>query len=123
MSYHKELEDRIDHFFIDNEKLVKNKRLGWVGWLINGNMFAGIYGDLLIARMKPQLIETLIEKEGIDHFEQEESPDQFVSLTSEIYSHPKALHKFLTHSYEFTSSLPPKEHDLASPGDPPSDAE
>lgn len=115
MSYNEELENRIDHFFIDNEKLVKNKRLGWVGWLINGNMFAGIYEDLLIARMKPELIKPIVEKKGINQFEQDESPDEFISITSHIYNHPKALHKFLTHSYEFTSTLPPKKQDVIPP--------
>lgn len=123
MSYNEKLEDWIDHYFIDTENLIKKKQMGGVGWLINGNMCVGIYEELLVARIKPDLIKPLIQKEGISHFRQNEAPDEFVALTSDIYSHPKALHKFLSHSYEFAASLPPKEHDLTSPDDRPSDGE
>lgn len=112
MSYNENLEDRIDHFFINNENLTKNKRLGWVGWLINGHMFAGIYDQLLILHINSSVAQTLIRKKGIEPFPQnKKGPGAFLSLTEDIYSHSKALHKFLTYSYDFTSALPPKKQD------------
>lgn len=110
MSYNEKLEDRIDHYFITNENLTKNKRLGWVGWLVNRHMFAGIYDELLIVRLNSSVAETLIQKKGIELFPQnKQGPGTFLSLSKAIYQHPKALHKFLTSSYEFTSALPPNQ--------------
>lgn len=115
MSYNEKLEDWIDHYFIDYEDLIKKKQMGSVGWLLNGNMCVGVYEDLLIIRMKPSLREALIQKEGVNLFEQaDEELDQFISLSSTIYEHPKALHKFLMHAYDFTATLPPKEQNITS---------
>lgn len=112
MSYNSRLEDWIDHYFIDNEDLVKKKQMGGVGYLINGNMCIGIYEDLLVVRTGRSLAETLAGKPGIERFRQnEEDLDGFISIDSEIYKHDKARHKFLSHALEHTSSLPPKEHD------------
>jgi len=118
MSYNEQLEDWIDHHFIDYEDLIKKKQMGGVGWLLNGNMCAGIYEDLLVVRMDPKLSKTLISKYGIEPFRQDEKKlDQFIAITSEIYNHSKALKKFLSHAYTFTGTLPPKEHDTPSPDD------
>lgn len=112
MSYNKRLEDRIDHFFIDNESLEKKNQMGGVGWLVNGNMCFGIYEDLLIIRLEEALARSLISKKGVELFEQnEEDLEGFISLSSHIYTNNKAFRKFLSHSYEYTLGLPPKKHD------------
>ncbi|MFH5831808.1 hypothetical protein ACG2F4_11770 [Halalkalibaculum sp. DA3122] len=112
MSYNQKLEDRIDHYLIENERLVKNKNLGWVGWLLNGNLCFGIFDDLLIVRLSDSLGNTLAEKPGIEHFRQADHTEgKILSVVSGIYEHRKALHKFITQSIEFTATLPPKESD------------
>lgn len=117
MSYNKRLEDRIDHFFIDNESLEKKKQMGGVGWLVNGNMCFGIYEDLLVIRMEESLARSLVTKNGVELFEQdEENLKGFISLNSNIYTNNKAFRKFLSHSYEYTLSLPPKEQDQEDHG-------
>ena len=122
MSYNSRLEDLIDHYFIDNEDLVKKKQMGGVGYLVNGNMCVGIYEDLLVVRTGPKLADTLAKRPGIKRFRQnEEELDGFISVDPEIYKHDKARHKFLSHALEHTSKLPPKEHeDDGAPGlEPP----
>lgn len=115
MSYNEKLEDRIDHHFIDNEELVKRKRLGWVGYLISGNMCFGIYDQLLIVRVSPSLAHALVEKEGVDYFDQDDkTKGAIISVSSRIYDHPKALHKFLSQALEYTSTLPPRENDQSA---------
>lgn len=116
MSYNQRLEDRIDHFFIDNESLEKKNQMGGVGWLINGNMCFGIYEDLLVIRMEKSLAQSLVNKKGVELFEQnEEDLEGFISLSPEIYTNNKAFRKFISHSYEYTLGLPPKEHDRENP--------
>lgn len=112
MSYNSKLEDRIDHFFIDNELLEKKKQMGGVGWLINGNMCFGIFEDLLVVRFEESIARSLVSKKGVSLFEQDqEELTGFISLQPVIYNNNKAFRKFLTHSFEYTSSLPAKKHD------------
>lgn len=109
MSYNQQLEDRIDHHFIDREDLMKKKQMGGVGWLIQGNMCCSIYEDLLVVRVDPTLVDALIKKPDIHLFgHREGAENSILSITENIYTHPKALHKFLSHSLEYTASLPPK---------------
>lgn len=117
MSYNQRLEDRIDHYFIDNELLEKKKQMGGVGWLLNGNMCFGIYEDLLVIRMEESLAQSLTSKKGVEPFEQnEEELKGFISLSPDIYKNSKAFRKFLDHSYEYTMELPPKERDRQNSG-------
>ncbi len=112
MSYNKRLEDRIDHYLIDNEELYKNKRLGWVGWLLNGNMCFGIYDQLLIVRLSPSLAHTLTKKKGVDVFKQaEDTRGEILAVSHRLYQDDRALQKFVDHSMKFTATLAPKEED------------
>lgn len=110
--YNTKLEDLLDHHLIDNEQLRKKKQLGGVGYLINGNMCLGIYNDYLVVRAGKALADSLIDKPGIEPYDpgNEELAD-FIMIAEGIYSHSKALQKFINRGIEFTSSLPPKEHD------------
>lgn len=111
MSYNTKLEDRIDHFFIDNDMLEKKKQMGGVGWLINGNMCFGIFEDLLVVRFEESIARSLTSKQGVSLFEQnEDGLEGFISLQPIIYNNNKAFRKFLTHSFDYTSTLPPKKH-------------
>jgi len=112
MAYNTKLEDRIDHYLIDNEELFKNKTMGWVGWLLNGNMCFGIYDDLLIVRLNNSLAHALMKKPGIERFRQdEETSGVIISIKPGIYENQQALQKFIDESMQYTSGLPPKENE------------
>lgn len=110
--YNQRLEDLLDHHLIDNEELEKKKKLGGVGYTINGNMCLGIYNDLLVARVGTQLANALTEKPGIaPYLPEDDDFDEFISVEDTIYNHSKALQKFINESISYTKQLPPKEHD------------
>lgn len=112
MSYNQKLEDRIDHYLIANEELIKNERLGWVGWLLNGNMCFGIYGDRLIVRLSPSMGNTAVQKKGIDYFKQADATNGVIlSVKPGIHENRQVLHKFIDHSMEYTATLPAKNED------------
>lgn len=109
MSYNEELENKIDHHFISRDDLMKKKQMDGVGWLVNGNMCCGIYEDSLVVRIEPIYGRSLLKKPGIEPFGERDGADGlFISLNRKIYEYPKALKKFLTHSLEYTTDLPPK---------------
>ena len=108
MRYNQKLEDKIDHHFIGREDIVKKKQMGGVGWLIQGNMCCGIYEDLLVIRVDPTLADTLTEKPDIRIFgNRKGEQDSIISIAQNIYSHSRALHKFLDHCFDYTATLPP----------------
>lgn len=110
--YSEKLEDLLDHHLIANEELEKKQKIGGIGYLINGNMCLGIYDDFLVARIGKSLASTLIEKRGIEpYLEENQDFDDFVLISEKIYTHSKALQKFIDQSIQFTGSLPPKEHE------------
>lgn len=110
--YNERLEDLLDHHLISNEELEKKKKMGGVGYLINGNMCLGIYEDELVARIGSSLADTLVKKPGIrPYLKDNEDFDEFILVSEKIYLHSKALQKFIDESLEYTRQLPPKEHD------------
>jgi hypothetical protein len=110
--YNKRLEDLLDHHLISNEDLLKKKQLGGVGYLINGNMCLGIYDDYLVVRVGKLLADSLIERHGIEEYDPDSDDlNDFILVSQDIYSHSKALQKFIERGIDYTSSLPPKKHD------------
>lgn len=110
--YSEKLEDLLDHHLIANEELIKKKKLGGVGYLINGNMCLGIYENFLVARIGKHLAQSLIGRPGIEpYLEGNDDFDDFVLIKETIYTHSKALQKFIDQSIQYTRQLPPKEHD------------
>lgn len=115
MSYSKELENLVDHFFITNAAITKKKEMGGVGWLIKGNFCCGVYENLLVVRMEQDIADMILEKPGVDYFDRDQDKGEiFISLSKNIYEHSKALGKFLSHSYKLANALPPKNQDRAS---------
>lgn len=115
MSYSNRLEDLIDHHMIDNEELIKRKRLGWVGYMVNGNLCFGIFDDKLIVRVGKSLAHALVQKEGIHPFEQADVTEgEVIAVESRLYENSEVLQKFLSTGIEYASGLPPKEDDIWS---------
>lgn len=109
--YNERLEDLLDHHLIDNEELVKKKETNGIGYLLNGNMCLGIYEDFMVARIGKSLAETLIGKSGIRRYlPDEDLYDDFIMIEENVYSHSKALQKFINQSITYTRGLPPKDH-------------
>lgn len=109
--YSEKLEDLLDHQLIANEDLKKKKEGGGVGYLLNGNMCLGIFEDLLVARIGASLAKTLATKPGIRKYLPDKGLyDDFILVEESIYSHSKALKKFVERSLDYTSGLPPKDH-------------
>ncbi|WP_440998711.1 hypothetical protein [Fodinibius sp. SL11] len=109
--YSEKLEDLLDHHLIANEELEKRKEGGGVGYLINGNMCLGIYEDLLIARIGEQLASSLTDRPGIRKYLPDQGLyDDFIMIEEKVYSHSKALQKFIDQSITYTGKLPAKDH-------------
>lgn len=109
--YNEQLEDLLDHHLIANEELVKRKEGGGVGYLLNGNMCLGIFEDLLVVRVGKSLANMLVDRPGIRKYLPDEGLyDDFIMIEEKVYTHSKALQKFIEQSLNYTAGLPPKDH-------------
>ena len=107
--YSQKLEDLLDHHLIANEELTKKKKLGGIGYVLNGNMCLGIYEDDLVARVGPSLANSLKDRAGIKPYLPENDDfSDFILIAEGIYKHAEALQKFIEQSLEYTAQLPPK---------------
>lgn len=107
--YSERLEDLLDHHLIANEELEKRKEGGGVGYLINGNMCLAVYEDMLVARIGEPLAESLVNKKGIHKYLPDKGLyDDLVMVDESVYTHSKALQKFIDKSIAYTRQLPPK---------------
>ena len=114
--YNERIEDLLDHHLIANEELTKRKERGGVGYLINGNMCLGVYGDMFVARVGESLAQTLLSKNGVHRYLPDEGLyDDFIMIEEPIYSHSKALQKFIDKSIAYTRQLPPQEDTIDQP--------
>lgn len=116
-NYNEQIEDLLDHQLIANEELEKRKEGGGVGYLINGNMCLGIYGDMLMARIGESLASSLVDHRGIHKYLPDEGLyDDFVMVDEQICKHAKALKKFIDKSIAYTRQLPPRQDTMQKPG-------
>lgn len=110
--YSEKLEDLLDHHLIANEELIKRKEGGGVGYLVNGNMCLGVYEDMLVARIGETLANSLIDRKGVHKYLPDEGLyDDFVMVEEQIYTHSKAMQKFIDKSIKYTRQLPPQNQD------------
>ena len=88
------------------------KMFGYPAYFVNGNMFAGIFGDKLFIRLPEFDIKKLTEMNlGVKPFEP--VPGRlmkgYVVIPQSFYSNEKLFDEWLNKSFKYASSLPPKK--------------
>ena len=85
---------------------------GYPAYFINGNMFAGLFGDQLLLRLSEEDAAKL-RKEDLRIKAFEPMPGRamkgYISLPKEVYSDSKEFGALLEESVKCASSLPPKK--------------
>ncbi|MDD1743030.1 MAG: TfoX/Sxy family protein [Methanomassiliicoccales archaeon] len=79
-------------------------------YFIHGNMFAGIFSNVLFARLSIQDRERLDRERLGDFFEpvQGRRMNEYRTLGRKVLEDPKVLDAWLERSYSYASSLKPK---------------
>ncbi|MDP2663827.1 MAG: TfoX/Sxy family protein [Dehalococcoidia bacterium] len=91
---------------------LKRQMFGCPAYFLNGNMFAGIHQDNMILRLsEPDKAELLGDPAGAVPFEPMPGRPmkEYVVVPDAIYGNPSRLEQWLTRSFQYVSSLPPKE--------------
>ena len=85
---------------------------GYPAYFINGNMFAGLFGDKLLLKLSDaDFAETLRTHNGVKVFEPMpgRAMKGYVALPKSVYSNDAEFEEFLSKSVRYVSSLPPKK--------------
>ena len=89
----------------------RRKMFGCPAFYINGNMFAGVYGQQLFLRLPPEERASLEAGLGAKPFEPMPGRPmkEYVAMPETIWSDPAAMEEWMRRSVEFVASMPPKQ--------------
>ena len=109
MAYDEKLADRIRAIIGDEPGLREQKMFGGVGFMVHGNMAAGIIGSDLMVRVGPDAYDDALAQPHARFMDITGRPMRgFVIVAAEgIATRPK-LRSWLARGLGFASTLPPK---------------
>ncbi len=89
----------------------RRKMFGCPAFFINGNMFAGVYGQQLFLRLPSEtraMLETDWEAKPFEPIPGRPMTE-YVTMPEAIWSDSAALEEWMRRSVEFVASMPPKQ--------------
>ncbi len=88
----------------------RRKMFGCPAFYINGNMFAGVYGQQLFLRLPPEQREELHSGLGAKPFEPMAGRPmkEYVAMPEAVWSDPAAMDEWMRRSVEFVAAMPAK---------------
>jgi len=86
------------------------KMFGFPCAFVNGNMFTGLHQENMILRLSEADRAAMLEISGAAPFEPMpgRAMKEYVTVPASILKNPAALKEWLSRSYAYASSLPPK---------------
>jgi hypothetical protein len=94
----------------DDASIQRRRMFGYPVAFVNGNMFAGLFGDSVFARMPPERWKALEREHGANAFEPMPGriSRRYLGLPDAIVADEGALAEALAAAFIFTAALPPK---------------
>ena len=86
------------------------KMFGYPAAFVNGNMFAGVFGDGMFARVPPDLRAALVRDHGARPFEPMPGRPMkdYLGVPEAVIADKEALAETLAAAFRHTASMPPK---------------
>jgi TfoX/Sxy family transcriptional regulator of competence genes len=97
---------------LPDDPLVQSRPMfGNLAAFVNGNMFAGLFGDGLFVRLPPEARAELLACEGAGPFEPMPGRPmgEYVVLPSAWHGEPDTARSWVLRSFQWAVGLPPKE--------------
>ncbi|MDQ7781460.1 MAG: TfoX/Sxy family protein [Desulfomonilaceae bacterium] len=109
MPYNEHIEKRILNIISDWDNTDRKKMFGGICHLIQGNMFCGVYKDLLILRLGVEGAGKALETPFVRPFDITGRPMKgWVMVEEQGFRTEQSLRKWLEQAKAFASTLPPK---------------
>ena len=95
----------------DDPRITVRLMFGNISGFVNGNMFAGVFGDDLFVRLSEEKHEELLGNEDAHLLEPMKGRPmkEYVVIPRTWLKQTETLRKWIALSLDFTSSLPPKK--------------
>jgi TfoX/Sxy family transcriptional regulator of competence genes len=89
----------------------RRKMFGCPAFYINGNMFAGVYGQQLFLRLPPEQRASLAEQLAAQPFEpiKGRPMKEYVAMPEAVWRDQAAMDEWMRRSVEFVSAMPAKQ--------------
>ena len=109
MAYDEELAERVRTALAVRPNLTERKMFGGIGFMLSGNMAAGVIRDDLIIRLGPEERERALEEPGVRQAEMGGRPmTGFLLVSPEVTATDDGLSAWVGRAATFAESLPPK---------------
>lgn len=107
MAFDEELDSRVEEY-ASSVGAIRKKMFGGTGYMLNGNMMAGVYRDRLVLRLSPADGEAALGSPGVEPFDITRRPMAgWVTVDPEGLS-DEALGRWLDMARDHAASLPSK---------------
>jgi len=95
----------------DNPGITTRPMFGNISAFVNGNMFAGLFGNDLFVRVSEESRKELLEKKGASLLEPMKGKPmkEYVIIPKAWRNQPEMVQLWVTRSLDWTSRLPPKK--------------
>ena len=109
MPYNEEIDARIEKMTSRWKNTDKKKMFGGVCHLLNGNMFCGVYRDLLILRLGEEKANKALALPSVRPFDITGKPMKgWIMVEQDGFKADNDLEDWLNQAKRFARSLPPK---------------
>jgi len=95
----------------DDPRVTIRPMFGNISAFVNGNMFAGLFGNDLFVRLSEENRKELLEKEGASLLEPMKGRPmkEYVVIPKAWWKQHETVRKWIIRSMDWTSKLPPKK--------------
>ncbi len=109
MAFDTELADRIRQRLGKRKGLTERKMFGGIGFMLSGNMAAGVHGDDLIVRLDPEEGERALDEPAVRMFDLTGRPMMgWLLVAPEATASDDGLRAWVDRGAAFADLLPPK---------------
>ncbi len=109
MAYDAELAERVRAILAGRDGFSERKMFGGIGFMLGGNMAAGVIEDDLIARVDPEEYEAALDEPGVRELALTGRPmTGWVLVGADATASDEGLRAWVERGAAFASSLPPK---------------
>jgi TfoX/Sxy family transcriptional regulator of competence genes len=109
VAYDAELADRVRDALSGRDNLTERKMFGGIGFMLSGNMAAGVIRDDLIIRLDPEEGERALDEPGVRMFDLTGRPmTGWLLVGPEATASDDGLRAWVDRGAAFAESLPPK---------------
>lgn len=111
MAFDEELGDRVRDALPDDvmPQVTERKMFGGLAFMLNGNMFVGIVGDELMARLGPEGGDAALQQPHVREMDFSGRPMRGMVFIGAGALEGKQLNKWVDDALSFAGTLPPKE--------------